>query len=76
MINTYILQMYSPLGFLGTFWRFIRQSMTDVEMVFELLEIDERIKDPEDPLPPVLKGGEIEFKNVSFTYDTKEAKDD
>jgi ABC-type transport system involved in Fe-S cluster assembly fused permease/ATPase subunit len=49
MINTYILQMYTPLGFLGSFWRFIRQSMTDVEMVFELLEIDERIADPKDP---------------------------
>lgn len=41
MINTYILQMYAPLNFLGTFWRFIRQSMSDVELVFELLEIDE-----------------------------------
>jgi ABC-type transport system involved in Fe-S cluster assembly fused permease/ATPase subunit len=76
MINTYILQMYTPLGFLGTFWRFIRQSMTDVEMVFELLAIDERIADPQDPEPPVLNGGCIEFRNVSFTYDTKEAKED
>lgn len=41
MINTYILQMYAPLNFLGTFWRFIRQAMVDVEMVFELLEVDE-----------------------------------
>lgn len=76
MINTYILQMYAPLNFLGTFWRFIRQSMTDVEMVFELLEIDERIKDPANPIPPVLAGGMIEFKNVSFTYDKKEALED
>jgi len=41
MINTYILQIYAPLNFLGTFWRFIRQAMADVEMVFELLEVDE-----------------------------------
>jgi ABC-type transport system involved in Fe-S cluster assembly fused permease/ATPase subunit len=40
MINTYILQMYAPLNFLGTLWRFIRQAMVDVEMVFELLAID------------------------------------
>ena len=41
MLNTYILQMYAPLGFLGTFYRFIRQAMVDVELVFELLEVDE-----------------------------------
>jgi len=46
MINTYILQMYTPLNFLGTFWRFIRQAMVDVELIFELLEVDESIKDP------------------------------
>lgn len=63
--------MYAPLNFLGTFWRFIRQSMVDVEMVFELLEVDESIKDPKKPVPLSIKGGEIEFKNVYFTYDKK-----
>lgn len=71
MINTYILQMYAPLNFLGTFWRFIRQAMVDVELVFELLEVDETIKEPKKPLPPSISGGEIEFRNVSFTYDKK-----
>lgn len=36
-LNAYILQMYIPLGFLGTMWRFIRQAMVDVELIFELL---------------------------------------
>jgi ABC-type transport system involved in Fe-S cluster assembly fused permease/ATPase subunit len=71
MINTYILQIYAPLNFLGTFWRFIRQSMSDVELVFELLEIDDTIKEPRNPLPPSINGGEIEFRDVSFTYDKK-----
>ena len=71
MINTYILQMYAPLGFLGTFWRFIRQAMVDVEMVFELLEVDEKIKEVEEPISSDIKRGEIEFRNVSFNYDKK-----
>jgi ATP-binding cassette, subfamily B, heavy metal transporter len=71
MINTYILQIYAPLNFLGTFWRFIRQSMSDVELVFELLEIDESIKESRKPLPLRIQGGEIEFRDVSFTYDKK-----
>jgi ATP-binding cassette subfamily B protein len=76
MINTYILQMYAPLNFLGTFWRFIRQSMADVELVFELLEVDEIIKEPRNPLPSSITAGEIEFRDVSFTYDKKEAPED
>lgn len=63
--------MYIPLGILGTMWRFIRSAMVDVEMVFELLEVDEKIKDPSNPLPSKVIGGEIEFRNVSFTYDKK-----
>ena len=47
--------------------------MADVELVFELLEIDESIKEPRNPIPPSIKKGEIEFREVSFTYDKKEA---
>ena len=38
VFNTYILQIYVPLGFLGTFWRFIRQAWTDIELVLDILE--------------------------------------
>jgi ATP-binding cassette subfamily B protein len=50
-------------------WRFIRQSMVDVELIFELLEVDEIIKDPPHPIPPSITNGEIEFRNVYFSYD-------
>jgi ATP-binding cassette subfamily B protein len=63
--------MYAPLGFLGTFWRMIRQSMVDVELVFELLEIDDAIKEVDNPIEANIHSGEIEFKNVTFTYDKK-----
>lgn len=76
MLNSLIIQMYMPLGILGTMWRFIRQSMVDVEMVLELLEVDEIIKEPEHPLSPRIFAGEIEFRNVSFTYDKKLKEED
>ena len=71
MFNGYNLQIYIPLGFLGTLWRFIRQHMVDVEQVMNLLEVDERIREIENPIPSNVKEGVIEFKNVSFTYDSK-----
>ncbi len=37
MFNSYNNQIYQPLGFLGTLWRFVRQYMIDVEQVLNLL---------------------------------------
>ena len=69
MINTYMIQIFIPLGFLGTFWRNIKEGMVDVDMVFFYLDQDDQLPEPPNPLNPVFKSGRIEFKNVSFTYD-------
>lgn len=71
MLNVYILQIYGPLNFLGTMWRFIRQAMVDVEQIFELLDTDERIYEVPNPENCFIREGEIEFKNVSFNYENK-----
>mmetsp|Transcript_11579 Transcript_11579/g.19564 ORF Transcript_11579/g.19564 Transcript_11579/m.19564 type:complete len:318 (+) Transcript_11579:279-1232(+) len=49
VFNQYILQVYFPLGFLGTFWRFIRQSWSDIELVLDILSQDETIKESQNP---------------------------
>jgi ABC-type multidrug transport system fused ATPase/permease subunit len=77
MVNSYIVQVYAPLNFLGTFWRFIRQALVDVEQIFELLEVDEQIKEVDNPLPLVpTKNADIIFENVSFSYDKDRSKED
>lgn len=48
MFNSYNLQIYGPLGFLGTLWRWIRQNMVEVEQVLNLLDINERIPENEN----------------------------
>ena len=68
-LNAYILNMYIPLSFLGTMWRFIRQSMVDVEMIFELLQVHEQTVNLKEPEGKEFTKGEIEFRNVSFSYD-------
>jgi ABC-type transport system involved in Fe-S cluster assembly fused permease/ATPase subunit len=70
------MQIYAPLSFLGTLWRMMRQSMVDVEMVLNLLDIDEKIKEVPNPIDCRIKGGDIEFKNVTFTYDQKLPKEE
>ena len=45
--------------------------MVDVEQVLNLLELDDRIPEVANPVEFDAKRGEIEFKNVDFTYDAK-----
>jgi ABC-type transport system involved in Fe-S cluster assembly fused permease/ATPase subunit len=75
VFNTYILQVYIPLGFLGTFWRFIRQSWTDVELVLDILKKNEAIQEVDEPIIPKIEAACIEFKNVSFSYEKEEKKE-
>jgi len=76
VFNTYILQVYIPMGFLGTYWRFIRQNWTDIELVLDILTQDESIKEISNPVPANIHSGEIEFRNVSFSYDQKLPKEE
>ena len=76
MFNSYNLQIYNPLGFLGSLWRWIRQNMVDVEQVLNLFEQNEKIPEAENPIVANIKLAEIEFRNVTFTYDTKLKKEE
>ena len=72
MLNTYILQIYQPLNFLGTMWRWVRQAMVDVEQIFGLLDIDQSIPEPMYPEALAPSVGSIEFRNVSFKYNDEQ----
>jgi ATP-binding cassette subfamily B protein len=71
LVNTYLLQLYMPLNFLGMVYRNIKQSLTDLEKMFQLLAVKPEIEDR--PGAPALKaqGGEIVFEDVHFRYDER-----
>ncbi len=68
-INAFMFQLYQPLGFLGFVYRQIKQSLVDMERMFELLDKQPEIAD--DGGASVLEVGaaEIEFDHVDFSYD-------
>ena len=45
LVNTYLLQLYSPLSFFGFIYREIKQAIIDMERMFELLDQDREIAD-------------------------------
>jgi len=70
VINAYMLQLYQPLNFLGTIYREIRQSLVDMENMFNLLKEKNNIDDSgSDNLKN--NNAEIIFKNIFFGYENK-----
>jgi len=69
MVNQLVFQLSVPLNFLGSVYREMRQSLLDMETLFNLQKVNVAIKEIESPKPLNLtKGGEIRFENVTFGY--------
>ena len=69
MVNAYMLQITTPLNFLGSVYREIRQALVDMGQMFHLLEQPAEIEDKPDAKPLKVTGGTVELDDVHFAYD-------
>ena len=68
LINTMMLQLFMPLGFLGIIYRMLRHSLADMDRLFNLLDTDTEIKDAKSAREINISQAEIEFNRVRFHY--------
>ncbi|MBL4837109.1 MAG: ABC transporter ATP-binding protein/permease [Kordiimonadaceae bacterium] len=68
LVNSLLIQIYLPLNFLGFVYREIKQSLTDMEKMFDIISTEAEIADKPDAKPLVIDGGAVSFKGVSFHY--------
>lgn len=68
-INAMLMQLSIPLNFIGFVYREIRQGLTDIEQMFDLLEVEAEVVDSPDARELAIDRGAIAFKDVHFAYD-------
>ncbi|MEQ8450535.1 MAG: ABC transporter ATP-binding protein/permease [Nitratireductor sp.] len=68
-VNAMLMQLSVPLNFIGFIYREIRQGLTDIEQMFELLAVPQEVRD-RPGAPDLVPGqGAIRFEDVRFSYD-------
>ncbi len=70
MINAFMIQLYIPLNFLGVLYREIKQSLTDLDKMFVLMDREREVADVPDAKPLALNDAPaLRFESVSFAYE-------
>jgi ATP-binding cassette subfamily B protein len=71
LVNAFLIQLYTPLNFLGILYREIRQALTDIERMFGLLNQNREIQDSSDALPLPPGPCAVRFEAVDFAYEPR-----
>ena len=67
-INAMLIQLYQPLNFMGMVYREIKQAVTDIEQMFEILDRAPEVADTLDAKPLQINRATVRFENVVFHY--------
>jgi ATP-binding cassette, subfamily B, heavy metal transporter len=69
VVNTLLAQLFRPLDMLGMVYRTIRQGLTDMGAMFDLVDTPAEVVDQPEAPPLHVTAGHVRFENVRFGYD-------
>ena len=69
MVNAFMIQLYIPLGFLGVLYREIKQSLTDLDKMFRLMDREREVDDVPGAPDLQVREGVVRFESVDFGYE-------
>ncbi|BEP95189.1 ABC transporter ATP-binding protein/permease [Acidovorax sp. sif1233] len=76
MVNAFMIQLYIPLNFLGVIYREIKQSLTDLDKMFTLMDKEREVADRPGALPLAgLDQPAVRFEDVHFAYEVRKGGD-
>lgn len=68
LVNTFMLQLFIPLNFLGMVYSRLKHAIADMARLFDLMEQQPEVVDRDGATAIQVKGGEIHFSAVDFHY--------
>lgn len=69
LVNAFLIQLSIPLNYLGMVYREVKQALTNIERMFDLLAEAREVEDAPDATPLATRGAAVRFENVDFHYD-------
>lgn len=69
LVNTYLLQLYAPLGALAVIYSSVRQAIVDAETMADILRRTSSVKDAQNAMPLRVSEGTVRFESVGFQFD-------
>ncbi|MFZ5622584.1 MAG: ABCB family ABC transporter ATP-binding protein/permease [Pseudomonadota bacterium] len=69
LVNAFLLQLFIPLNFLGVVYSQLKHAITDMRLMFDVLEKRPEIVDRPDAVPLEVGDGTVRFEDVAFAYD-------
>ena len=71
LVNAFLIQLAAPLNYLGMMYREVKQALTNIERMFEMMHEHRDIDDREAAPSLAIAGARVEFDRVRFGYDPR-----
>jgi ATP-binding cassette subfamily B protein len=68
LVNAFLIQLFIPLGFLGIVYSQLKHALSDMELMFRIIDEKPEIEDRDSAKPLDVGNGEVRFEHVGFRY--------